>query len=46
MKLIFEIAIGYAAGEMLLELLGIVASWSGRAAVRGFSSIMRRAVSE
>jgi hypothetical protein len=39
MKLILEIAIGYVAGEMLLELLGIVANWSGRALVRGFNSM-------
>jgi hypothetical protein len=42
MKMIFGIAIGYVAGQMLLELLGVAASWSGGALVRGFSSIARR----
>jgi hypothetical protein len=45
-KLIVEIALGYVLGQILWELLLAAAQWTGRAVVRGFTTMMRMVIEQ
>ena len=42
MKLIVTIALGFAAGQILWELLLVAARWAGQASVRGVAFVLRK----